>query len=442
MKKYLFLLLALITAITPFSVVTFAGSDNIGADTQEWEVLKLVNKERIANGLQPLSMDSELQKICDKRETELITNFSHFLPDNTSAYTPKLEDANYAWTYSAENIARGYTNAEDVFSGWMNSTGHKKNILSASSTHIGIGFENENLNWVQIFAGTCIIDNIYIESDSISTYTAGTRISDFSDYIVLECEKHGKTYMPIDESMCSGYDPYKIGKQTVTVTYNAVKSLGERTVIQDSMIWCTYKGEEIIFEPMTVSFDITVIPTTLPPEFSSEEDSCAETEVTSEEISTLPETEATTENISETESESEKEPETVYLDPVNLPADITVGNAFFVMSAYFDGLKSLEIYNGSGELIKDASVLAGTGFEFRCTLTDGTKAIFRTIITGDVNGDGKITAADARTVLRHSASLESLEDLFSAAAEITKDSKITAADARKILRVSAGLEEI
>lgn len=62
-------------------------------------------------------------------------------------------------------------------------------------------------------------------------------------------------------------------------------------------------------------------------------------------------------------------------------------------------------------------------------------------LLGDVNNDGRVTAADARLALRISAKLEAADDMQFLAADVDKNNKITAADARKILRVSAKLDE-
>lgn len=60
---------------------------------------------------------------------------------------------------------------------------------------------------------------------------------------------------------------------------------------------------------------------------------------------------------------------------------------------------------------------------------------------GDINGDGRVTAADARLVLRAAARVDKLSDAAMALAEVTGDGRVTAADARKILRVAAKVDE-
>ena len=105
---------------------------------------------------------------------------------------------------------------------------------------------------------------------------------------------------------------------------------------------------------------------------------------------------------------------------------------------------------GEWKVVKPAEIGVEGKEERKCKSCDKTEE--RTIpalenpdadvMLGDVNKDGKITAADARLALRVSAKLETLTDYIQKTADMNKDGKITAADARKILRVSAKLEEI
>ena len=106
-----------------------------------------------------------------------------------------------------------------------------------------------------------------------------------------------------------------------------------------------------------------------------------------------------------------------------------------------DMLEQLE--NVDGATIKDgkgdelaADALPGTG----ATLTTADGKVYTVIVRGDIDGNGRVTAGDARTVLRASAKLENLSDAQFAAANIAKREKLTAGDARKILRYSARLE--
>lgn len=116
-------------------------------------VLKLVNKQRAANGVSALDADETLTKEAMLRAAELAVSFSHTRPNGSSA------DTAYTWTYTmGENIAWGQMSADEVMVSWMNSSGHKANILSSNYTKIGIGcfYCDGIMYWVQAFsAGSC-----------------------------------------------------------------------------------------------------------------------------------------------------------------------------------------------------------------------------------------------------------------------------------------------
>lgn len=114
------------------------------------EVLTLVNKERSANGLQPVTMTASLTDGAMLRAAECAVNFSHTRPNGEQCFTA------FEWTRAAgENIAYGQRTPAQVMNGWMNSSGHRANILSANFTTIGIGcFEyNGTYYWAQAFSG-------------------------------------------------------------------------------------------------------------------------------------------------------------------------------------------------------------------------------------------------------------------------------------------------
>ena len=115
----------------------------------EMQVVEIVNTERVKQKLSPLSVDESLMKSCDVRAKELVKSFSHTRPDGSSCFTSIETSYNAA----GENIAYGQNSAQAVMTGWMNSEGHRNNILSDSYTHIGVGcYENNNrLYWVQLF---------------------------------------------------------------------------------------------------------------------------------------------------------------------------------------------------------------------------------------------------------------------------------------------------
>ncbi len=118
---------------------------------QAGEVLDLVNAERAKNGLSPLVLDPELASNANVRAKEIVEQFSHTRPNGESCDTAVTVN----WSYIGENIAMGYPTPEAVMNGWMNSDGHRKNILNGDFTKIGIGVCSSGgaMYWVQLFVG-------------------------------------------------------------------------------------------------------------------------------------------------------------------------------------------------------------------------------------------------------------------------------------------------
>ena len=120
----------------------------------EEEVIRLVNVERKNNGLDPLECDYELSKLAWMKSQDMQTNhyFSHTSPTYGSPFEMMH---NYGITYYAagENIAWGYTSPASVVNGWMNSEGHRANILYPGFTHIGVGHAAPGNYWTQMFIG-------------------------------------------------------------------------------------------------------------------------------------------------------------------------------------------------------------------------------------------------------------------------------------------------
>ena len=118
------------------------------------EVLEIVNEERSKEGLEPLKMDSELFETAQKRAAELAVIYSHTRPNRESCFTIFPDKG----TIRGENIAAGnfglQETPEDVMSGWMNSYGHRENILKEQFKYIGVGcfYHDGTYYWVQCFS--------------------------------------------------------------------------------------------------------------------------------------------------------------------------------------------------------------------------------------------------------------------------------------------------
>lgn len=122
---------------TATSTPTCAAHDN----AFECQVLFLLNAERTKRGLAPLTSNALLHTAARAHSNDMAQNnfFDHVGSDG-STFSERITDAGYDWSAAAENIAAGYSTPADVVEGWMNSTGHRNNILNANYVHIGIGY--------------------------------------------------------------------------------------------------------------------------------------------------------------------------------------------------------------------------------------------------------------------------------------------------------------
>lgn len=132
------------------------GTPTANYSTQAQEVLAQCNAQRQANGIAALSLDPELTKAANIRAQEIATLFSHTRPDGRKCFTV-LDQIGYSYWSAGENIAAGYGNSSAVMNGWMNSLGHRSNILNAGFKRLGVGYvyipnSEYGYYWVQIFS--------------------------------------------------------------------------------------------------------------------------------------------------------------------------------------------------------------------------------------------------------------------------------------------------
>ena len=116
------------------------------------QVVALVNAERAKYGLSALKADSRVQQAAQVRAAETVQSFSHTRP-NGSSFSTALTEAGVSYTRSGENIAYGQSTPQQVVNAWMNSSGHRANILNESFTTIGVGYTvvNGTAYWAQLF---------------------------------------------------------------------------------------------------------------------------------------------------------------------------------------------------------------------------------------------------------------------------------------------------
>lgn len=118
----------------------------------EQEVIRLVNEIREENGLKSLTYDWELARVARYKSQDMKDNnyFSHTSPVYGSPFQ-MIKDFGISFRSAGENIAKGYATPQAVVNAWMNSSGHRANILNASYTHIGVGYVSSGNYWTQMF---------------------------------------------------------------------------------------------------------------------------------------------------------------------------------------------------------------------------------------------------------------------------------------------------
>ena len=116
------------------------------------EVLELVNAERAKAGLPALTTNAALKAAADKRAQETKASFSHTRP-NGSKFSTVLKEYGISYRTAGENIAYGQRSPQEVVNAWMNSPGHRANILNRSFGKIGIGVYQSGgvIYWTQLF---------------------------------------------------------------------------------------------------------------------------------------------------------------------------------------------------------------------------------------------------------------------------------------------------
>ncbi|MFD5660451.1 sigma-70 family RNA polymerase sigma factor [Streptomyces hirsutus] len=119
--------------------------------TRADQVLALTNTERAAAGCSPVTLDSRLNKAAQLHSEDMSANdyFSH-TGQNGSSFVDRVTAQGHP-SPGAENIARGQSSAESVMEAWMNSEGHRANILNCSLTTMGVGVVTSDWTWTQVF---------------------------------------------------------------------------------------------------------------------------------------------------------------------------------------------------------------------------------------------------------------------------------------------------
>jgi|GEM_PF-1330433 len=136
------------TTAVPASSVVDIGVEGTYRYDFAYEVLEIMNQERVARGRAPLTMDQQLLDAGMLRAAECSVFYSHTRPNGSSCFTV------LRGSHSGENVAAGYSTPAAVMGGWMNSPGHFENIVRTTFVSVGIGCYEDStgvLYWAQVF---------------------------------------------------------------------------------------------------------------------------------------------------------------------------------------------------------------------------------------------------------------------------------------------------
>ena len=123
-------------------------------DSEVQEILRLVNQQRAQNGLAPLTLSDRLCELATLKAEDMAANnyFDHTSPTYGTPFE-MMKHFGVSYRSAGENIAAGQRTPEEVMNAWMNSSGHRANILSADYTELGVGLATgpRGIYWVQLF---------------------------------------------------------------------------------------------------------------------------------------------------------------------------------------------------------------------------------------------------------------------------------------------------
>lgn len=211
-----------------------------GFTTDTWKELQLINRVRHNEGQEdPLSAYTKLNAAAQTRAQESDTQFSHVRPNGTSCFTIFKQYGISAYSVG-ENLAQRFTDAGSVVQAWMESTGHRANILNANYAFIGMGEYTKNsvTSWSQLFTTASSRPTGLSVENPPKEILAGRRLFDIGTVLRLQ---YGSTttYLPLDDCMCSGLNTRRTGTQNITVNVRGVTTTFSINVISPNGISLT-----------------------------------------------------------------------------------------------------------------------------------------------------------------------------------------------------------
>jgi uncharacterized protein YkwD len=143
-------LLSAATIVSPFLVQVEPASANCQVSSTALEVAKLTNQVRAKYGLRPLRSNCQLYSAAQNHTVDMVNQrkMSHTGSDGSNVGT-RVKRSGYQYSSIAENVAQGQRSPSQVVNSWMDSPGHRQNILNPNYTEIGVGYANNY--WTQVF---------------------------------------------------------------------------------------------------------------------------------------------------------------------------------------------------------------------------------------------------------------------------------------------------
>ena len=187
-----------------FSKIRANIPEGLGINDEEWEVLRLTNIERYKQNSKPLIMVAPLVKSAKIRveEIKVLYTKDHIRPDGSSCFTAIDSDFRQV-RQTAENAYMSPTTPAEAVEGWMNSPGHRHNMLNPLYIYVGIGASQGNSYqtyryWIQMFAsGPEIIE--------VQTSTGGTHFNSVQEmeeaYLICKTSEGYTGYLPLESDI-------------------------------------------------------------------------------------------------------------------------------------------------------------------------------------------------------------------------------------------------
>ena len=231
----------IITSADGYFSVTLKGTQEVknyfdGTASEEiWDVLRLTNQEREDEGLSPLTLNQDLTDGASVRATEIIKTFGHTRPDGSSCFTVLNGD----YSSTGENIAAGQTSASAVVTAWMNSSGHRANILNSGFTQLGVGYAQDSTGtyqhyWVQMFGGSSQ-DTITVTQNELSRVPITSAVGALLVPVTIVADPNDTSTWPSD--WVTNPNVYTGGNQTIS-NYNS----GEKIYFGSDFTGATFDG--------------------------------------------------------------------------------------------------------------------------------------------------------------------------------------------------------